>query len=109
MEADLWRRVVVQLRQQGLEWPDRATPADVARLALSRLQDSRVATFVWKFLYPRRFGHGEDAMSESEAIHLVEDLEEGKAAPPARATPAPAPDGVITDSENCHICGSWRR
>lgn len=99
----LWQRILASLEQRG-QLPDNKetlTPAEIAAWAEKTFADPRLSQFVSAYYYPIRYGDMDGAMSETDVMALVNDLERYRLKP-NRIVMELVDDTTV---ENCELCG----
>lgn len=85
----LWQRLLEALERRGVSAGSGSTPAEIAADAQAKLGSTHVYKFVHGYLYKKRFGENEDALSDAEAAGLVAALVGPAATSPQRTASAP--------------------
>jgi hypothetical protein len=103
LTEQLWRRLQVALKKNGVPMPENLTPAEIADKARAVIGDDRVSRFVRDYYYPKSFGEGQltHSLSDLEAEEIVISFE------PRPRRVADRPEARRTNDSNrpCAICG----
>jgi len=106
----LWFQLLDHLDREGM-LPiqlTRSTPAEIARHVGSRTGDDRVSTFVWGYLYPKRYGNRRGTITEKQAKAIVESFNlDHRLTAPLPQMPPPerfTQDPKVAVRSKCTVC-----
>ncbi len=76
----LWNTLMDHLDRDGLLpiQAARLTPSEIAKHVHQKTGDERVVSFVWGYLYPKKYGGKPGTLSEKKAKQLVASFEKAK-------------------------------